>query len=220
MSRRDSITTIAGALVSGGLLLAAAPAGAGTLYRWVTENGTLAFADDAKRIPERYRAQAEEIQTEGLDGYERFTPTDGAAQEQHAERLDERLGRLRGEEIVEIEGPAEVPALEGGEGAAVSGVALGVSETTRRTQVKRSFAAGKRRHRYQSVEQPLPVIDLPPGAEDEGPVVVEELQIRDREGFTRRARVVRQGDRILSIVKGPKHHFNPRDFVDEEDLER
>src|SRR5690606_27230374 len=97
MRRRSSMSGISMAAATAVALAAAAPAGAGTLYRWQTENGTLAFADDPKRIPERYREGAEEIHTEGLDDYERFTPTDSAAQQAHEARLAERLDGLRAE---------------------------------------------------------------------------------------------------------------------------
>lgn len=44
-------------------------------FRWITVDGTVAFADDLKRVPERYRASAERVEFEhGLDGYARFTP--------------------------------------------------------------------------------------------------------------------------------------------------
>ena len=33
----------------------ATPAAAGTVYRWTTEAGTVAYTDDAKRVPARYR---------------------------------------------------------------------------------------------------------------------------------------------------------------------
>lgn len=216
MQWRD--TSIAGSLLAAAVLLASAPAGAGTLYRWQTANGTLAFADDAKRIPERYRGSAVEIQSEGLDGYSRFTPIDGDAQARQAEQLADRLGRLRGEPPIEV--ATEEPAVvEEDGGAAVTGIALGVTETTRRRVRNREVP--RNRFRYQSPEQTLPVIELPARSdEDQPPVVVEEVQIKDWDGFTRRARIVRQGDQILSIVKGRKNHFNPRDIIRESELER
>ncbi len=211
-------TSFARSLLAGTILLASAPAGAGTLYRWQTESGTLAFADDPKRVPERYRGQAEQIETEGLEGYGRFTPLDGDAQGRHAEQLADRLARLRGESPAEVATEQPVLADEEG-GPAVTGIALGVAETTRRSV--RNQEGTRNRYRFQRPEQTLPVIEL--GArpdEDQAPVIVEEVQIKDWEGFTRRARIVRQGDRILSIVKAPKNHFNPRDIVRESDLER
>ena len=48
-----------GALVVAGFVLStAAPASAGQLYRWTTSDGTVAYSDDAKRVPVAYRARA------------------------------------------------------------------------------------------------------------------------------------------------------------------
>ncbi len=80
------------------ILLAASlatPAMAGTLFKWTTEDGSVAFTDDPERIPERYRSQVKKIETRGLDSYERFTPRDSAGQSEQQKRLQERLERLR-----------------------------------------------------------------------------------------------------------------------------
>ena len=45
-------------------------------FRWVDASGTIGFADDLTRVPERYRASAERVVIEGgLDAYGRFTPS-------------------------------------------------------------------------------------------------------------------------------------------------
>jgi hypothetical protein len=210
-------------LVAGSLALSGTAADAGTYYRWETEDGGLAFADDPKRIPERYRAKADLIETEGLGSYERYTPTDPQAAQESAERLSERLEALRaasGEElgdegVVVIEDPsAHNP---------VTGITLSAEQQTRRRRLVLGSDGTPRwesRRRQATVREVNPVLSLDVDPDSDEPVVVEEVQVRDREGFTRRATVTRQGDRILSVVKGPKHHFNPRDFVDEDDLER
>lgn len=85
-------------LMLGGALLAvalAAPATAGTLYRWTAPDGSVSFTDDPKRIPERYRDGAEAVATRGLDDYGRYTPAHKAEADDYAARLAARLERLR-----------------------------------------------------------------------------------------------------------------------------
>ena len=62
-------------LVAVGLVCSlAAPAAAGTLYSWTTEEGTIAFTDDAKRIPARYRDVAKRRQVGGLEASKVYCP--------------------------------------------------------------------------------------------------------------------------------------------------
>lgn len=224
MRWRDSIvaTSVAGGLLGGALLLAAAPAPAGTLYRWTTEDGTLAFADDARRIPERYREGAEEVQTEGLTGYQRLTPTDAAAQERHAERLAERLEGLREQSGVNDE-PAGVIVLEDPAGEhPVEGIALqSVRETVGRRRVNTANGPRWRRTtRLQTVDQPVPVLGVTPDPDSDEPVIVERVRARSRDSLvTRHVTVVRQGDRVLSVIK-PRARHSTSDWPLEEDLER
>jgi hypothetical protein len=221
---RDSIvaTSITGAVVAGAVLLGAGTAGAGTLYRWKTENGTLAFADDPKRIPERYRERAEAIETEGLDGYGRYTPTDAAAQQEYADRLAERLDGLR-----ERSGVGEAPA-----GAVVieepparhplEGVALQSTreEVGRRLVNTEDGPRWRRTTRLQTVDQPTPVLGVTPDPDSEEPVVVERVRARSRDALvTRHITVVRQGDRVLSVIK-PRARQSTSDWPIEEDFER
>ncbi|MCH2184540.1 DUF4124 domain-containing protein [Myxococcota bacterium] len=56
-----------------GSTLFATQATAGTVYRWTTESGTIAFTDEEKRIPARYQGTAQVETLESLDGYPRFT---------------------------------------------------------------------------------------------------------------------------------------------------
>jgi hypothetical protein len=224
MQWRDSIlgASIAVAMGAGTTLLAAAPAGAGTLYRWESENGTLSFADDPRRVPERYRDQVVEIQTEGLDGYGRFTPTDSAAQQVHSERLSERLDGLREQSgvsgepagvIVLEEPPAEHP---------LEGIALqSVRESVGRRRVNTASGPRWRRTtRLQTVDQPVPVLGMSADPDSDEPVVVERVRARSRDSLvTRHITVVRQGDRVLSVIK-PRSRQGTSDWPVEEDFER
>lgn len=44
------------------------------VHVWTTDEGTLAFTDDPKRIPARYAEQARAFELQPLDDYARFTP--------------------------------------------------------------------------------------------------------------------------------------------------
>jgi len=66
---------IAAMLVLGGL-----PRLAGADYwRYTTDSGSIAFTDDAKNIPQKYRASAENIAEQPLATYPRLTVVDPAA---------------------------------------------------------------------------------------------------------------------------------------------
>jgi hypothetical protein len=157
--------------VAGIALLAAlaTPAVAGTLFKWTAEDGSVAFTDDPKRVPERYRSQVKTIETGGLDTYERFTPSDSAQQSDQQKRLQERLERLRAlnrpAPTIAVPAPGVQPYL--------------IIKTDERT-----------------------ALTIPNGAQGEAPVVVEEMRVRDPNSIaTRHVTVVRQGDRVLSVVK-------------------
>jgi hypothetical protein len=53
---------------------------ADTVYTWTTDDGTVAFTDEDKRIPARYRDSAQQRELQGLSGYERYTPVESAKQ--------------------------------------------------------------------------------------------------------------------------------------------
>lgn len=164
------------------LILAASlvtPAMAGTLFKWTTEDGSVAFTDDPARIPERYRSQVKKIETRGLDSYERFTPRDSAGQSDQQRRLQERLERLRAMNQaaphVAIPAPGVEPRL--------------IIKTDERT-----------------------ALTIPAEAQGAAPVVVEEMRVSDPDSIsTRHVTVVRQGDRVLSVIKpaSPAQPANP-----------
>jgi hypothetical protein len=72
-----------------------APALAGEIYSWRTEDGGYAFTDDEKAIPPRYRDQVETRATEGLGDYPRLTAPDAGASDAYSRRLADRLDHLR-----------------------------------------------------------------------------------------------------------------------------
>jgi hypothetical protein len=173
------------------ILLAAlaTPAAAGTLFKWTADDDSVSFTDDPKRIPERYRDHVETIQTGGLAGYRRYTPDDPGAVASYRERLAARLERLRESNAPQ---PSRVaPAAAGGP---LSETLIKVNESTS--------------------------VRVPTTFSDEGPIVVEEVRVR-RKGsmFTIHDTVVRQGDRVLMVVRPAQpHQAGPNDFIDESEL--
>lgn len=74
----------------------AGPAFAGNVYSWVTEDGTYAFTDDAKRIPAKHRTEAQKRTMGKLTRYERYTEVSSETDKPYAERIRERQSELRG----------------------------------------------------------------------------------------------------------------------------
>ena len=173
--------------------LVALPGTAGTLYKWVAEDGTVAFSDDIERVPERYRAKVEARETKGLGDFERFSPTDDAAQAEYRERLAARLERLRALNAALESGPQHVARTHPSERPGFEAV-VEVNDST-------------------SVRVPSN-----PGLD--GPVVVEEVRVlRDGDVVTAHDTVIRQGDDILMVIR-PDHwaEHDPSRIIDEDDL--
>jgi hypothetical protein len=171
-------------LLLAGLLLAhPVAAAAGGIYRWTTADGTVAFTDDPKRIPARYRQHAVAVPAANLEGYRHFTPEsaprDSASTEAYLRRLDARIDRLsainaseqpaiRHEGTVTVHGTRTVYGLTGG-------TAVSIPNGTEGAQAIHS----------------------------DKPLVVEQARVRDPNGsVTRHVTVIRQGDRIISVVEG------------------
>ena len=149
----------------------------------------MAFTDDPTRIPERYRSRVETIETGGLDAYPRYTPDDPGAVARHRELLAARLERLR--ESNAPEAARVAPA------AAVAPLSESVIQVNDSTSVR-----------------------VPATVSDEGPIVVEEVRVK-RKGsmFTIHDTVVRQGDKVLMVVRPAQpHQAGPNDFIDEHEL--
>ncbi len=177
----------------------ATPALAADLYRWKTDDGGYAYTDDAKRIPERYRKTAKLISTGRLEGYDRYTPGPTTTPESR-DALSERLERLRAFNVAYDQAHAGQPpamAVAAGEGSSAPSVRMNPKEG--------------------------PSVEVG-GRDDAGPVIIEERRFRIAEGIvTRTDTVVRQGDRVIAVVK-PRPRVigttNTLDFQDERELER
>jgi hypothetical protein len=184
--------TAAAALAAGTL-----PAAAGPLFSWTAEDGTVSYTDDAKRIPERYRAVAKEVPGQALRSYGRYSPAKPEAETQYAEQLDKRLARLRALNRALAQEGAYADGGYAAPGARVDGPELLVS-VDRDTSVRVPTASA--------------------AAGDAPPVVVEDVRVR-RSGsaFTVHDTVIRQGDRVLMVVRGDQHNFDISNDIREED---
>ncbi len=179
-------STRTGALRIGVLMVTAfalgASASAGTLYSWKTDDGTFAYTNDKKRIPARYKGQVETSTLKTMNSYQRFTPGPEMDLAPYSERVVERLEVLRDE--------GRMPASSGGE------IAAGQTPF-----VRVNVEAGGR-HRGGGAQ-----VEIPVGASadpDMEPVVIETVRMKPGKGHnaTRHFRVVRQGEKVLAVIRG------------------
>jgi hypothetical protein len=179
------------------LALAVMPlqAGAETMFRWTADDGSVSYTDDAKRIPERYRAGAQTIQTGGISGYARYSPAKGEAQVEYVEQLAARVERLR-----ELNRQLEIEAAPVyTQGASVAPAQGGTDA-------------------YVNVGDDLTV--RVPGGGEGGPVVVQDVRVlRPDSIFTSTDTVISQDGKVLLVVRGDRHSQNPSsDVVDEREF--
>jgi hypothetical protein len=209
------------AFLSLGLAVGASPASAGELYRWVTSDGTIAFTDDAKRVPQAYRGEAKRTRSAPLHSFARFTPVDPKAEAERSTQLEERLDYLRA--LNEPESFAAGSDLGAPDAPAVSHLDLRSEERIegrRLVGFRNGRPVYRRTSRPRSVDEPVPSLALPLDPDSHEPVVVEKRRVFDSDsGTTRHVTVVQQGERILSIVK-PRARAGTVDFEIEESLER
>jgi hypothetical protein len=68
---------------------------AGEIYSWDTGDGNVAFTDNPKNIPARYRDQVKVRKSQGIGDYARFTSQDSAETARYADQLAKRIEYLR-----------------------------------------------------------------------------------------------------------------------------
>lgn len=86
---------IRAALAVGGALAVAGPAAAGEIYSWRTDDGDVAFTDQAKNVPPRYRDRVEVRRTAKLAEYERYSSQHEDGTELYRQQLAQRVEQLR-----------------------------------------------------------------------------------------------------------------------------
>ncbi len=170
----------------------AAPAVADPVYSWRTEDGGYAFTDDPKGIPARYRDQAQVREAGRLHDYKRYTPSDGHASERYSEQLTQRLEHLR---AVNENRVVSNPVFAGQAASAQPTITM------------------------QSANDFQPSVEFSQNTGGE-PIVVDTLYTRpEGKTVTRQSTVVRQGDKILSIVRPRLREINvATDIHDEAEL--
>lgn len=216
---RKTVRRLAGAAVAVGSIAAGAPlasAEPGALYRWETADGTIAFTDDPRRVPERYRDGATTIDRSVLADYGRYTATDAEASQSQAERREERLAALRAANEAE-----EAEAADATDAAAA--IAAAPAPVTRDIDRRRRFVRpdGTSYYRYYRNRTTVqaPGATLPVDPNDPNPVVTERRRVRvPGQPLTQTVTVTRQGDRVLSVVK-PGSNYHTLDFDELSDFE-
>ena len=225
MSRKLSwLGTGVGAVLACGFVVGASnmPAQAEPLYRWESADGTVSFTDDAKRVPERYRETAKQIDTSVLSGYGRYTPTDAAASQEYAKRLAERLEVLRAANQADEEARRALAET----GAVDAPRRIERAAKPHYIDRRRAFLQpdGTIRYRhYRNQEDGSGTMSdtpsLPVDPNDPRPVVTEQKQVRvPGQPITQTITVTRQGDRVLSVEK-PRSHYFSLDFGELSDYE-
>lgn len=183
MSKRKRSVHV-GRIVLGACLMVglAGPAFAGNVYSWVTEDGTHAFTDDPKRIPEKHKAEAQARPLGDLKRYERFT-VDRTGRG-YQDRLRERQSELRERE-------AARPFVIGGDPRTANGAGIVYN-----FPIEGGRAGGGQRG-------PGMQIPLAGAAASDEPITVESVRVKPTQGSaTRHWTIVKQGDRIISVFKG------------------
>ena len=191
MLKRNLILAGASALASS---LLAAPIAADVIaYR--TEDGVFAYTDDHDKVPARYAADAVTVRDSALQTYPRLTLEDTPAARAVTSRLEKRLDYLR-----------QLNA------ASTAEREVAANSAAKSTVI--SIPTGTGGNGTQ------PSIEIAAGASD-APIVVEPVHSKqDGRVTTRRTTIVKQGDKILAVMKGQSHHFNASsDVYEEETLE-
>lgn len=189
MLKRNLILAGAGALASS---LLAAPIAADVIaYR--TEDGVFAYTDDREKVPARYAGDAVTVRDSALQTYPRLTIEDTTTARAVSSRLEKRLDYLR-----------QLNAASSAERAVAANAA---SQST-----VISIPTGPTGNGASS-----PSIEVAANGSTD-PLVVEPILTKeDNRVRTRRATVVKQGDKIIAIMKGPQHHFDVTSDIHDED---
>ena len=188
-----------GSLLLGAFLVAglAGPAFAGNVYAWKTEDGTYAFTDDSKRIPAKHRSEAKLRSVGQLTRYERYTPVSAERGKPYVERLRERQAELR-----TVTATASYGAIAGAMSAQGTGIGYTIPVNGGGTSGGRSAASLR-----------VPVDGRNTAQASDEPVVIESKRMEPANNMaTRHWTFVKQGDRIITVIKGElrQRPLNPR----------
>ena len=170
---------LSGALAAS-LVLAAPVVALADIIAYRTDDGVFAYTDDREKVPARYVAEAVTVPDSRLRTYPRLTVEDTTSARAVSLRLEKRLDYLR-----------QMNAATSSERAVAAAAA------SKHTTV--AVATGS---------ASVPTIDVD-ADQAEVPVIVEPILTKeDNRPRTRRATLIKQGDRTLAIVKGRSHHID------------
>lgn len=193
-----------GRVFVGGLLFVAmaGPAFAGTVYSWVTEDGTYAFTDDPKRIPAMHKDDAQARPMGDLKRYGRYTVD--RTGKNYTDRLRQRQADLREQAAVQAPMVSAAPATGSGAGLNYAVPFIG--------------GGSPGGHRGAQMQMGLGALGGNGGANGAEPFSIESIRMQPTTGqATRHVTVIKQGDRIVGVVKGENRDRSPNG-VSEEDL--
>ena len=192
---------VLGSLLAIGL---AAPANAGTVYSWITANGTFAFTDDAKRIPANHRDDAQRRTMGKLNRYDRFTPVAEARTEPYADRIVARRDALRDVGAVAPQAAVAGAGLGAGTGLTLP-VAAGRSGALANPSLFIPVEGGTAQARSENADQPL---------------VFESKRMDDPGRLTTRHwTFVTRGDEVVTVIKGEHRQRGLTELVREKDFD-
>lgn len=179
----------------------AGPSFAGNVYSWVTDDGTYAFTDDSKRIPAKHRDEAKRRPMGELARYERFTEVDVPEnRESYEDRILARREALR---------DAVVAAPRGAVAGAVVAAGPSMDYTV-------AVTGGTTRSGRNGVS-----LRVPTGTQDgsDEPTTIESRRMDPSDSLaTRHWTIVKQGDRVVSIIKGERRQ-RPLRAIPESDFD-
>jgi hypothetical protein len=190
-----------GRVFVGGLLFVAmaGPAMAGTVYSWVTEDGTYAFTDDPKRIPAVHKDDAQARPMGDLKRYGRYTVDH--TDKNYTDRLRQRQSDLREQAAQQAPMVSSAPAMGSGAGLNYAVPFIG--------------GGSPGGHRGAQMQMGLGALG---GANGGEPFSIESIRMQPSKGqATRHVTVIKQGDRIVGVIKGEIRDRSP-EGVSEEDL--
>ena len=192
LSRMLPRTLIAAAV----LFAVAAPASAKVVYRWKTDDGVYAYSDDARRIPEKYRAEARTGPLRTLRGYNRYTPAQISGTQAYLKRTQKSAAEMA-KLNARVHGARTGGAVGSAYGApANDGAVLWVGQSGQST------------------------VALQEGLSDsDEPIIIEQKRFYvPGLNSTRTDTIVRQGDRILAVTKPLPHQQDISDIQSESTL--
>lgn len=195
-----------GSLLLGAFLVAglAGPAFAGNVYQWETEDGTYSFTDDSKRIPAKHRSEAKLRSVGQLSRYERYTPVSEEPGKSYAERIRERQAELRSVSATASQGVV-VGAIP------TQGTGLGYT-----VPVNGGGSSGGR----SAASIRVPVDGRNTAQASDEPIVIESRRMQPSDSLaTRHWTFVKQGDRIITVIKGERRQRSLKAELQEKDFD-